>query len=134
MKIEYDPVADALYLTLKPRATVAETLEPAPGINIDVDTKGHPVGVEVLHAVRRLGRDALTNIGVDLSGLEWSPVQNRFFSTSEAAGKLGVSRQYIGRLARSGRLSATRSGRDWLIPESGVADFSRSRRAAKSRA
>jgi len=133
MKIEYDPAADALYLTLRVHARVAETLEPTPGINVDVDAKGHPVGVEILYAVRRLGRDALTNIGLDLSGLEWSPVQNRFLSTNEAATRLGVSRQYIGRLARAGRLSARRAGRDWLIPESGLANFGRNARRKRGR-
>jgi hypothetical protein len=41
---------------------------PTGRLNVDVDAKGNPVGVEVLYAVRRLGHDALTNIGVDLSG------------------------------------------------------------------
>ena len=130
MRIQYDPAADALYVALKPRAKVDDTLDAGPGVNIDVDAKGNPVGIEVLYAVRRLGRDALLTLGVDLSGLQWSPVEDRLLSTEEAAETLGVSRQYITRLAREGKLTATRAGRDWLIHESGLARLKRKERPA----
>lgn len=120
MKIEYDPSADALYVALKPRAKIAKTIESAPGVNVDVDPKGDPVGIEVLYVVRRFGRNVLTTLAIDLSGLAWSPVQDRLVATQEASKLLGVSRQYVARLARQGRLPATRAGRGWLIHESGL--------------
>lgn len=120
MRIEYDPTADALYILLKPAARVNDTLDGGPGVNIDVDAKGNPVGIEVLYVVRRFGRDALTTLGVDLSGLQWSPVQDRLLSTGQAARILGVSRQYITRLVREGKIGATRAGRGWLIHQSAL--------------
>lgn len=121
MKIEYDAAADALYMTLKPGAKVSDTLESGPGVNVDVDAKGNPVGIEVLYAIRRLGRGALTTLGVDFSGLEWSPIQDTLLSTEEAAKMLGVSRQYVARLARTRKIAAARAGRNWLIHRSGLA-------------
>ncbi len=120
MRIEYDAAADALYMTLKSGAKVSDTLEAGQGVNIDVDSKGNPVGIEVLYAVRRLGRGSLTTLGVDLSGLEWSPIQEKLLSTAEAAEALGVSRQYVARLARRRKIAATRTGRSWLIHQSGL--------------
>jgi excisionase family DNA binding protein len=120
MRIEYDAAADALYLALKPRKRIARTIESAPGVHVDIDSKGDPVGVEVLYVVRRFGREVLTTLGIDLSGLRWSPVQDRLLATVEASRLLGVSRQYVARLARQGRLPATRAGRGWLIHQSGL--------------
>ncbi len=54
VRIQYDEAADALYVALKPRTKVDNTLDAGPGVNIDVDAKGNPVGIEVLYAVRRL--------------------------------------------------------------------------------
>ncbi|MGH2397825.1 MAG: DUF2283 domain-containing protein [bacterium] len=120
MKIEYDAAADALYVTLKSSAKVSNTLASGPGVNVDVDARGNPVGIEVLYAVRRLGRSALTTLGVDLSGLDWSPIQDRLLSTAEAAKMLGVSRQYVAQLARRRKIAASRAGRGWLIHQSGL--------------
>ena len=50
MKTTYDPAADAFYARFAPDSTViAETREVAPNVNIDLDTKGELVGIEVLH-------------------------------------------------------------------------------------
>ena len=57
-RIEYDPEADALYITLKRNAKVHDTFIARFGVNINVDANGNPVGIEVLCAVRRPGRDA----------------------------------------------------------------------------
>lgn len=132
MKIHYDPSADALYITLKP-ARVSDTLEGGSGINIDVDAKGNPIGIEILYAVRRLGRQALTTLGIDLSGLEWFSREDRLMSTQEAAKTLGVSRQYVTKLVREGKVKASRAGRDWLVLRSSLEKLKGKDRSRKRR-
>jgi uncharacterized protein YuzE len=47
MKIKYDKEIDALYILLN-KGKVQKTLE-KDGFLIDVDKKGHPVGIEILN-------------------------------------------------------------------------------------
>ena len=53
MKLEFDPVADALYLRLND-AKITETEQVRPGIILDFDSAGNVVGVEVLDVNKRL--------------------------------------------------------------------------------
>ncbi len=49
MKTSYDPQADAYYARFVPDETViAETIEVAPGVMLDIDEAGQMVGIEVL--------------------------------------------------------------------------------------
>lgn len=52
MKIEFDPIADALYLELT-EGEVAKTEEIKPGVIMDYDADGNIVGVEVLYVSKR---------------------------------------------------------------------------------
>ena len=52
MKVESDPAADALYVSLVD-ADVAESDEVRPGVILDYDKDGRLVGVEVLYVSRR---------------------------------------------------------------------------------
>ena len=54
MKINYDPKADALYIKLT-NLEVQESDEVGKGIIIDYDSKGEPIGIEVLKASRLFG-------------------------------------------------------------------------------
>jgi uncharacterized protein YuzE len=47
MKLEYDPVVDALYVRLGD-ADILESEEVRPGIVLDYDDAGNVVGIEVL--------------------------------------------------------------------------------------
>ena len=47
MDIKYDRVADAVYLTVH-RAKVAKTLEMDDVLNVDVDSDGKIIGIEIL--------------------------------------------------------------------------------------
>jgi len=47
IKLEYDPVADALYIRIREEAS-AETIEVTDCIYVDVDAKGALLGIEVL--------------------------------------------------------------------------------------
>lgn len=52
MKIEFDPIADALYLELA-ESEVEKTEEIKPGVMVDYDADGNIVGVEVLYVSKR---------------------------------------------------------------------------------
>lgn len=52
MKLEFDPIADAVYFEIS-FAEVATTKEIEPGIIGDYDAEGHLVGIEVLSVSKR---------------------------------------------------------------------------------
>ena len=52
MKVEFDPEADALYVTLSGR-DIVNTDEVKPGIILDYDKNGEVVGIEMLYVSRR---------------------------------------------------------------------------------
>ena len=66
MKIEYDPEADAAYISIA-RGRVAETREISEGLNVDYDASGRVLGIEVL-SIRRRGskvRKKLLTVAVE---------------------------------------------------------------------
>ncbi|MBX3671244.1 MAG: DUF2283 domain-containing protein [Rhodocyclaceae bacterium] len=52
MKIEFDPLADALYVALA-EEDVDATREVSPGVMLDLDRLGNVLGVEVLYVSKR---------------------------------------------------------------------------------
>ena len=52
MKIEFDPVADALYVRLSDQEII-ESEQVQPGVILDFDTSGKVVGVEILSVSKR---------------------------------------------------------------------------------
>ena len=52
MKIEFDPIADALYVALAD-GEVESTQEVSPGVMLDKDAAGNVLGVEVLYVSKR---------------------------------------------------------------------------------
>ncbi|WP_010185821.1 DUF2283 domain-containing protein [Sphingomonas sp. PAMC 26605] len=59
MKLHYYPATDSLYIELRD-APGAETREVADGVNIDLDTEGYLIGIDIDNA----------SIKLDLSTLE----------------------------------------------------------------
>lgn len=51
-------------------------------------------------------------------------------TTTEAAAILGVSRAWVWRLIKEGKLSAERRGRDWWVEDSEVERYKRERKPA----
>lgn len=64
MKIEYDKEADALYIQLK-EMRVSDNIDIEDGVTIDVDEKGHIIGIEILDAKKKLSRKDLSNIIIE---------------------------------------------------------------------
>lgn len=67
MQVSYDPRADALYIRLRP-VPVDESDEVSPGVVVDYDRRGAPVGIELLDASRLLG--GRPNLQVDLAAAQ----------------------------------------------------------------
>lgn len=59
MRFRYDPEVDALYIRFK-EGEIAETDEVSPGVMLDVDAEGKPLGLEILGASQKLGKSFLT--------------------------------------------------------------------------
>lgn len=72
MKIEYDPEVDALYIQLR-EADAADSVDIEEGVTVDLDAQGHIIGIEILDASERLGKEQLHN--VTLKDLAWEPAK-----------------------------------------------------------
>ena len=122
MRITYDPRADALAIELRD-VPVARTREVTDTINVDLGKDGRPVVVEILNVRKGLGDEVLRHVGLDLGGIQWQQESDTVHATDEAAQLVGVSRQYLSKMAREGKIPARRSGRDWLSYRSGLIEF-----------
>jgi len=62
VKITYDTEADALYISLRPRAKPVVVRDVAKGVAVDVDAQGRAVGFEILWASEMMSNRELSNI------------------------------------------------------------------------
>ena len=63
MKIAYDPQADAINITFR-KGKVSKTLEIAPEINLDLDSKSRPLYLEIIGAREKLGKAGAEEISM----------------------------------------------------------------------
>lgn len=63
MKYTYDPMADAINITLQ-KGSVAETMEIANGVMLDVDKNKNPLFLEILDVRKRFGREQVGNLSL----------------------------------------------------------------------
>ncbi len=61
MKITYDKIADALYISLK-KGQVKRTVEMREAIIVDLDGKGKPLGIEILGASSQISKRDIQNL------------------------------------------------------------------------
>ena len=59
MKLNYYADTDSLYIDLTEKKSV-ETIEIAPGINLDLDEAGEAVGIDIDNASKKLNLNELT--------------------------------------------------------------------------
>ena len=64
MKIEYSKDADALYVYFR-EINVAKTREIEDGVLVDLDEKGHLIGIEILDVSKRLTPQELANVNIE---------------------------------------------------------------------
>ena len=69
MKIALDHLADALNITFK-KGKVAKTLEIAPEILLDIDSKSHPLYLEIIGASEKLGKQSASEFVMKKLALE----------------------------------------------------------------
>ena len=69
MKIEYSKDVDALYIRLR-EAKISDSRDIEEGVTIDLDEKGHIVGIEILDASEKLALSELVNISIENLPLE----------------------------------------------------------------
>lgn len=72
MTIEYDKEADALYIVLR-NIPASDSKDLEESVTIDLDDKGHIIGLEILDATERLGLESLINISIENMPLEKLP-------------------------------------------------------------
>lgn len=70
MKINYDKIADAIYFTIK-TGKVAKTVPVNKHLNIDLDSRGETIGIELLEASSKQGLElekmVKTGIPIDIT-------------------------------------------------------------------
>jgi uncharacterized protein YuzE len=64
MKIEYSKNIDALYIKLR-EAEIGDSIDIEEGVTVDLDEKGHIVGIEILDASEKMDRSDLVNISIE---------------------------------------------------------------------
>lgn len=118
MRLTYDPEADSILLTIGDADVQSESwAEPAEGVVIDFDRDQNPISVEIQNASRRYSAAALWPISVA------QPV-----SLAQLATEYNLAEAHLRKLAISGRLRATKIGRNWAATRAAVEDYLDSRR------
>lgn len=76
MKITYDKIVDAAYMTLR-KGKVNKTVEMSDGVIVDLDIKGNILGIEMLGASRQFPKDGLLKnvmAGIPIEIISGTPV------------------------------------------------------------
>lgn len=76
MKITYDKIANAAYMTLR-KGKVAKTVEMSDSVIIDLDKKGNLLGIEMLDASKQLPKQGFTKnvvAGIPIEIISRKPV------------------------------------------------------------
>jgi len=69
MRIEYSKSIDALYIRLR-EAGVCDSMDIEEGVTVDLDEKGHIVGIEILDVSEKMDISDLVNINIENIPLE----------------------------------------------------------------
>ena len=69
MKLHYYPETDSLYIELRD-APGAETREAAEGVNVDLDSSGNIVGIDIDHASTKLDLATLETNSLPITDLK----------------------------------------------------------------
>lgn len=75
MKINYDKVADAIYFSIK-IGKLAKTIPVNEHLNIDVDSRGETIGIELLEASSKQGSELekMVRTGVPVNIINGTPI------------------------------------------------------------
>ena len=118
MRLTYDPIADSILLTIGDPDVQSESwAEPADGVVIDFDIDKNPISVEIQNASRRYPAETLAPISLE-----------PLVSLAKLANEYNLAEAHLRKLAISGRLHATKIGRNWAATRSAVEDYLDSRK------
>ena len=118
MRLTYDPQVDSILLTIGDPDVQSESwVEPADGVIIDFDADKNPISVEIQNASRRNPAAALGPVNID-----------QVVSLAQLAGEFNLAEAHLRKLALTGRLRATKVGRNWAATRAAVEDYLDSRR------
>ena len=105
MKIEYSKDVDALAISFVDRPRSARTKKVFEGINLDFDSKGRLVMIEILDASRFASPETLSEL----------PATSHELTLAEAAKESRLEADTLRRLINNRRLKARKVGRDWKV-------------------
>jgi len=66
MKIQYDKQADAMYIYLKEKGKIEETVKVNENIFVDVDKKGNIIGIELLEISKQVPQKEINKISMEM--------------------------------------------------------------------
>ncbi|MBM4278484.1 MAG: DUF2283 domain-containing protein [Deltaproteobacteria bacterium] len=64
MKIEYSKDIDVLYIRLR-EVQIEDSMDIEEGVTVDLDEKGHIVGLEILDASEKMNLTDLVNVSIE---------------------------------------------------------------------
>ena len=64
MRIEYSKDVDALYIRLR-KAQIEDSMDIEEGVTVDLDEKGHIVGIEILDTSEKMNLTDLVYVRID---------------------------------------------------------------------
>jgi len=64
MRIEYSKDVDALYIRLR-EVQIEDSMDIEEGVTVDLDEKGHIVGIEILDASEKMNLTDLVNVSIE---------------------------------------------------------------------
>lgn len=119
IRTRYDREADALAVEFRENARSARTVRVTDTINVDLDSRGRIVTLEVIDASTHIPRKALDELP--------SPVEE--WSLARAAKESGLSHGTLRVLVNRGRLAGRKHGRDWFVDVTSLFNYLESREA-----
>lgn len=121
MKATYDQSADALTIVLAD-AEVDETRNIAPGVEVDYDSTGRVVAIEVLRASHKYD---VTDIHIE--------APDPYLSLAEAGDMVGISPTTLRHQIARGVLPGTKIGRNWAVHHRDLFKYATERSAKAAR-
>jgi uncharacterized protein YuzE len=119
----YDPSGDLVYVQVREPEPGERytTRQIAPGVAMDLDPAGNPIGFEILDASKRYTPMAIA---------AFSTLDGPLLPLNEAAALAGLSPQTLKIQAGAGRLRAEKVGRDWMTTRAWLDAYLVSRKQA----
>ena len=121
MRTTYDRRSDSLAIVLA-NAEVEETKSIAPGVEVDYDSSGRVVAIEVLHASDKYEIN-------ELHLEEPDP----YLSLAEAGELVGISSTTLRHQIARGVLPGTKIGRNWAVHQRDLFKYANERSVKRSR-